>query len=163
MKSGTLYLSFWHISLENLPAGQIRHTILTPVRAKQAIRKAQRNESLMCVSQDDLLAPYRKRELENHSQLCAALNKKFGIKLTIADFIDALEDEEGSLNIINPLCFAKVRGRDRLIVVTCMYELPKKKRRDRLAMDVSLSTIEFHLFEAATRVNPRLASVRKQR
>jgi hypothetical protein len=148
MKSGKLLISFWNICLDNLPEGRFARRRVAPSKAEAAINQARRNKSLLCVSQDDLLAPYCKRQQDTHEDLCRVLANKYGIKLKIADFTGSFEDDEGSLNMINPLSLVKVQGRDRLLIVTCMFAWPKGKRKDVLAMKVEPSTIEFHLIGA---------------
>jgi hypothetical protein len=69
--------------------------------------------------------------------------------LALGDFCGDLKDANGSLHIVNPLSFVQVRGRNRLIVVTCGYVFDKKKRKDPLGLKVEPSTIQFHLMEAA--------------
>jgi hypothetical protein len=148
MKSAKLFISFWDICLENLPEGTFVRRQITPAAAKRAITQARRYKSLLCVTKDDLLAPYCRRQRRRHAELCRVLAEKFGIKLALGDFCGNLKDDNGSLNIVNPLSFVQVRGRNRLIIVTCMFSMPKRKRRDWFAMDVSPSTVEFHLIEA---------------
>jgi hypothetical protein len=62
VKSAKLFVSFWNICLENLPDGTFVRRQLTPSAAKRAMMQARRNKSLLCVTQDDLLAPYCKRQ-----------------------------------------------------------------------------------------------------
>jgi hypothetical protein len=148
-KSPKLFVSFWDICLENLPVGTFKHRQISAAVARRAIAKAREDKSLLCVSNDDLFAPYRKHRRDNHADLRKVLARRLGIKLTLADFTEKLEDDDGSLRFINPLGLVQVQGRDRLLVVTCMYSLDKRKRRTPLGMKVAPSTIEFHLFEAA--------------
>jgi hypothetical protein len=149
MKSATLFVSFWNICLENLPDGTFVRRQLTPAAAKRAITQARRNKSLLCVTHDDLLAPYCKRQRGRHAELCRVLTDVFDIKLSIGDFCGDLKDGNGSLNIVNPLSFVQVRGRNRLIVVTCGYIFDKRKRKDPLGLKVEPSTVRIYLFEAA--------------
>jgi hypothetical protein len=144
-----LFVSFWHICLENLSVGTFVHRQIGTAVARRLIAKARRNDSLLCVSQDDLLAPYRKHQRENHAELCSVLTKGLGIKLALGDFIGELEDADGSLNMVNPLGLVQVNARNRLIIVTCMYCFDKRKRRSPLGMKVEPSTVKFHLIEAA--------------
>jgi hypothetical protein len=148
MKSHNLFISFWHVCLENFPDGTFIHHRMKPADAGRAISAARKRKSLLCVSQDDLLAPYCKRERKNHADLCRVLTDEFGIKLSLADFCGHLDDDDDSMVSINPLNIVQVRGRDRLIVVNCAYTLDKRKRKDRLAFKVEPATVEFHLIEA---------------
>jgi hypothetical protein len=47
----------------------------------------------LCLSADDLLAPYKKRELARYKELCAVLDRSFGIPLSIDDFFGGTEHE----------------------------------------------------------------------
>jgi hypothetical protein len=109
-----LFVSFWKISLSNLPEGGFVHRVISPAAASELVTAARSTEILRCVSQDDLAAPYRKRELERHRKLCAAL-AVHGVQVTIADFVGP--------SFINPLDFAKVRDGQRLLVVDAGYGL----------------------------------------
>jgi hypothetical protein len=149
MKPAKLFISFWNICLENLPAGAFVHRSMKPAAAKRAITQARRSNSLLCVSQDDLLAPYCKYERDRHAELCRVLTDEFGIKLALSDFWGNLADDDGSLDIVNPLSLVQVRGHKRLIVVTCGYVFGKKKRKEPLGLKLEPSTVQFHLIEAA--------------
>ena len=149
MKPAKLFISFWNICLENLPEGAFVHRSMKSAAAKRAITRARRNKSLLCVTKDDLLAPYCKRQRGRHAELCRVLTDEFSIKLALGDFCGNLKDDDGSLNIVNPLSFVQVRGRNRLIVVTCGYVFDKKKRKYPLGLKVEPSTVQFHLIEAA--------------
>ena len=70
-ESERLFLSFWDIRLDNLPQGAFTHRRLAPEEAREYIEEADKRQALACVSADDLLAPYRKHELEKHKE-CAA-------------------------------------------------------------------------------------------
>jgi hypothetical protein len=143
-----LFVSFWHVCLENFPEGPFIHRRMKPVDARRAISAARKRKSLLCVSQDDLLAPYRKRERKNHADLCRVLTDDFGIKLSLADFCGHFDDDDDSMVSINPLSIVQVSGRDRLIIVNCAYIWDKRKRKDRLAFKVEPSSVEFHLIGA---------------
>src|SRR5690242_1337644 len=82
----SLFVSFWDISLHNLPEGMLTHCRVTPARAKTLIAHARREHRLVCVSGDDLLAPYCQRERVNHQELCRVLKRHFGISLVLKDF-----------------------------------------------------------------------------
>jgi hypothetical protein len=86
MTTDKLYLSFWHIDLGNLPEGNFRHWQVLPNDAKNYIQEAQLAGRLFCVSNDDLLAPFRERERENHQEFCAMLSEQFGVRLSLRDF-----------------------------------------------------------------------------
>ncbi len=147
MSNGRLFVSFWHICLENLPEGTFRKRQLTPKDAKRRIERARAKQRLLCVSEDDLLAPYRKDERDNHKDLCRVLNEHFGISLQLEDFFDhGGEDDPGYS--IRPLSLFQVSARDRLLVVTCCYDFEAKRTsRGKLRFSVAPDSIEFHLFE----------------
>ncbi len=121
--TGQLFLSFWDIWLENLPVGGFSHRQMTGEEARALIEQTRRQGSpVVCVSNDDLLAPYKKREVQKHQELCTALKEHFSILLIQED--------------------------DRLLVITCAYTLPEKSGGASLDFRVAPETIEFHLIEA---------------
>jgi hypothetical protein len=56
-----LFLSFWDVCLDNLPEGRFERRRVSPVAARAMIRAARGDNTLVCVSNDDLLAPYRQK------------------------------------------------------------------------------------------------------
>jgi hypothetical protein len=68
-----LYVAFWDLCLDNLPQGRFERRVLGAGDASQMIRAAHTDRSLLCVSKDDLLAPYRTKERRRHEELCAVL------------------------------------------------------------------------------------------
>ena len=58
---------------------------------------------LFCVSNDDLLAPFREREREKHEEFCAMLNQQFGIRLSRWDFCTEGKDESGPIYSVQQL------------------------------------------------------------
>jgi hypothetical protein len=148
MKPGQLFVSFWDLCLENLPVGTFsRRRVPTP-EAKAIIEQARRYGSLRCVTGDDLLAPYKKRERKNHDKPCRALGEHFGINLSLGDFADKHEIDGEDSYTIHPLDFARVRGGDRLMVVTCDFTMAKEKGDELVAFDIAPDSVKFHLFEA---------------
>jgi hypothetical protein len=69
------------------------------------------------------------------------------IVLQFRDFTSNLEDDGESCFSINPLNCTSLRGRDRLLVVTCMYTLNKKTARKPLGFKIAPTSVEFHQFE----------------
>ena len=123
IKTGWLFLSFWHIVLDNLPEGDFRHQQMQPNDAAYCINQAQSAGRLFCVSKDDLLAPYRKKEQKNHQELCEVLRETLGISLSLRDFCtEAREAGGGSILLIQTLALAQIKDKDRLMVVTCNYK-----------------------------------------
>jgi hypothetical protein len=156
-KSGTrgsaparLFVSFWLIALENLPLGSFAHRRIAPKEAREYIAQARKEAALACCSQDDLLAPYRKDRRDDHKAMCKVLTKHFGIALTLRDFMTP-PDENGSYTTF-PLQFAKATGGNRLLVVTCMYMLPNRRKKNSaprlLDMKIDPESVRFHLFES---------------
>lgn len=143
----TLFLSFWNICFENLPQGTFMHRRIAPKEARECIEEADRRKALSCVSEDDLLAPYRKHELERHKDLCRVLEEHFGISLSLRKFLT----KSDGLFFTKPLCLARVEGPHRLLLVTCMYLLPERRSRSskRPELLIDPSSVEFHLFQAS--------------
>jgi hypothetical protein len=57
------------------------------------------------------------------------LSVQFGLSLSLRDFCTEDKDESGSRFFIQPLQVAEGQGQDRLMVVTCSYELGEKKQK----------------------------------
>ena len=70
MNSEKLFISFWNVCLDNLPEGAFIRRRITPEDAKRYSEQARLANALLCVSDDDLLAPHHKREREQHEALC---------------------------------------------------------------------------------------------
>src|SRR6266568_1416228 len=119
MKRGQLFVSFWDLSLENIPEGTFTHRRVTPGEAKRLIEKARKAGTLRCASHEDLLAPYKKRESDNHKELCRVLGKQHGIAMSLRDFVSKYEIEGTEGYTIRPLAFAEVDASNRLMIVNC--------------------------------------------
>lgn len=144
-----LFISFWHISLVNLPAGTFKKRRLTPQVAKRLINGARKGESLIGVSDDDLFAPYRKTERKNHEALCQVLTEHFAIPISLRDFANGWDEDDPGY-WINPLQFAHITGGNKLVIVTCCYVLEKPtKEKSPLVFTIDPATVEFHLLESA--------------
>ena len=63
MKYKKLFLTFWKINLDNLPVGTFVQRRLIPDEARLLIEQARQQDSFLCVSSDDLLAPYKERRV----------------------------------------------------------------------------------------------------
>jgi len=154
-KTSHLFVSFWDLCLENLPLGLFSHRELTAKDAKRLIDKARAARSLRGVSQDDLLAPYKKHEKGNHAKLCRVLTDHYEIALSLEDFVLDDGDEKGKVGyFINPLQFARIERATHLLIVNCHYVLPKRPRRARLEFDVAADSLTFHLFESVRSTAP---------
>jgi hypothetical protein len=97
MNSQKLLVSFWNISLDNLPEGTFIRRRITPDDARRYSEQARLANALLCVSGDDLLAPYHKHEREQHEGLCKVLAEHFGIALSLKDFLSKDEEDGDSL------------------------------------------------------------------
>jgi hypothetical protein len=144
-----LFVSFWHLDLDNIPEGTFTHRRVSPEQAKQMVVEARSSSSLRGVSQDDLLAPRNEREAKNHKALCRVLGEHHGIALSIKDFVlkDEFEDDGGYT--IHPLQLAEIDPASPLMIVNCHYEMASRQQKGGLNFDVSPDSITFHLFEVA--------------
>ncbi|MBF2028711.1 MAG: hypothetical protein IGS48_18435 [Oscillatoriales cyanobacterium C42_A2020_001] len=125
--AGKLFLSFWKLSLKNLPVGRLVHRILDAAEAKLLIEQTQQNHSLVCVSSDDLFAPYNGRILKNQRELCQVLQEHFGIEVVIEDFFSSsLADGEELCSVV-PLELVRIQDNDSLMIVSCHYSLPESR------------------------------------
>jgi hypothetical protein len=153
MQQPNFFISFWHICLSNLTEGSFVHHCLSPEEAKKLIAQAQQNQTLLCVAQDDLLAPYKQREAQKYQELCTALQQYHGISLELEDFL--LKDEEEGAYSTTPLQIVQVEGDAKLLVISCNYAYNSKHQRGKdEAIDLNTmfaiapDSIEFHLIEA---------------
>jgi|GEM_PF-2411885 len=145
--------------LERVPVGRPQsrpgHRELSVKEAKRLIDKARGANSLRGVSQDDLLAPYRKHAKGNHAKLCRVLAKDYEIALSLKDFVLDEGDEKATAGyFINPLQFARIERATRLLVINCHYVLAKRPRKARLEFDVAADSVTFHLFESVGSTAP---------
>jgi hypothetical protein len=145
-----LYLSFWHLCLENLPQGQFERSSISADDAGTMIRDARTDKTLMCVSRDDLLAPYRAKERRRHEELCEILRTRYNFDIRFEDFLTTFDDG-ASVQSILPLEIVELRPKACLLIVTCNYRLIDKtddhvdfEHRFALAAD----SVSFHLITA---------------
>ncbi len=148
MPMNGLFLSFWSIALENLPEGDFRHRQIPADDARELINQAQAGGGLQCVSRDDLIAPFRKREREQHQEFCDVLASQFGITLSLKDFCFEDHNEDGPLYCVHPLELAEIAADNSLLVLTCGYRLDETPKGERPRFSIEPSDVEFHLFEA---------------
>jgi len=157
MNSRRLFVSFWHVSMDNLPEGIFRRRRLSYDEAKALIEQARQQDTLMCVCDEDLLAPYYKRAREKHEELRDVLSEHFGIHLTIDDFTHKYESDEGNSYHVAPLAIAKVGDDSRLLVVTC-YDITEKRKTGRMPpFEIDPESVEFSIFESANNVQGLVA------
>jgi hypothetical protein len=146
-----LYVSFWDLCLDNLPQGRFERRVLGAGDASQMIRAARVDKTLICVSKDDLLAPYRTKERRRHEELCAVLRASYDCPLRFEDFLTTFDDEETAVESIMPLQVAELKPGDRLLVVTCNYKLADKTKRNGDLEDcfvLAADSVGFHLIAA---------------
>jgi hypothetical protein len=146
-----LYVSFWDLCLDNLPQGRFERRVLGAGDASQVIRAAHTDRSLLCVSKDDLLAPYRTKERRRHEELCAVLRASYDCPLRFEDFLTTFDDEESAVESIAPLQVAELKQGDRLLIVTCNYQLTDKSERSGDLEDcfvLAADSVGFHLIAA---------------
>ena len=122
--SSRVFLSFWDLCLDNLPVGRFERRVIAAVDAEAMISTARATNTLSCVSNDDLLAPYRARERRRHEELCAVLRANYHWSLGVEDFLSAFDGGERSDVVsIMPLQLAELRPGDSLLIVTCNYRI----------------------------------------
>lgn len=146
-KPGRLFVSFWNICLDNLPEGAFRRRRITSDHAKRYIERARQGNRLLCLSDDDLLAPYQKHARENHKALCRVLTEHFGIALSLRDFMSKHEADGDPCYSVNPLSCARVSGHNQLLVVTCLYVFGTKSKGKTLPLEIDPATVEFQMIE----------------
>jgi hypothetical protein len=147
-KKEQLFLCFWDIVLGNLPEGPFSHRRITKEDARSRVEHARQAGRLLCVSNEDLFAPYRKREARKHQELCTVLSEHFAMPLSLKDFVMARDHEGKPSYSITPLQCVQVRGEDRLLVVTCAYTMLPARGKALLNFQIAPDTVEFHLIEA---------------
>jgi len=145
-----LFVSFWTISLDNLPEGTFRRRQMTPEAAKLCIEEARAADALLGLTDGDLLAPYGKDKRDRHEELCGVLRTEFGIELSLRDFCSKETDADGDIYFINPLTCAKVTENSPLMVVTCCYSPPtfELEGEEKLVFAIEPSSLEFHIIES---------------
>lgn len=146
-----LYISFWDLCLDNLPQGRFERRVIGAGDASQMIRAARLDKTLLCVSKDDLLAPYRTKKRQRHEELCKVLRASYDCPLRFEDFLTTFDDEETAAQSITPLEVAELKPKDRLLVVTCSYQLADKTERNAGLEDhfsLAADSVEFHLIAA---------------
>jgi hypothetical protein len=145
-----LFVSFWDLCLDNLPQGRFECRVIGAGDAAAMIRAALAEKTLLCVSKDDLLAPYRTKERRRHEELCAVLRANYDCPLRFQDFLTTFDDEGTVVQSITPLQVAELRPRDRLLVVTCDYQLVDKTENtepaDRFVL--AAESVGFHVVAA---------------
>jgi hypothetical protein len=147
MNPGKLFVSFWDICLDNLPDGPFRRRRITPENAKNSIEQARRENRLVGVSDDDLLAPYRQRERGKHDALRRVLEEQFGIALSFEDFVSKDETDPDGLCSIRPLSLVELTEDSQLLVVTCLYML-RNNEKHLPGFEPDPESVKFSVIEA---------------
>jgi hypothetical protein len=124
------------------------HSRITHEDARLRIDQARKKNSLLCLSEDDLLAPYHKKERENHDALCRVLKKHFGIALSLNDFCIPHKHGDDILYTITPLNCIAIGERNQLMVLTCAYGMSERTSDAPLSFELAPETVEFHMIEA---------------
>jgi len=103
----------------------------------------------MCVSHDDLLAPYHEDKAKQYKELCEVLIQEHGVPLSFKEFFREDEHEGKQLYTTNCLTFVEISTVNNLLVVNCAYNMSKHDRNsDNMGFAIAPNSIEFHLFEA---------------
>ncbi|GJQ57409.1 MAG: hypothetical protein D8M57_19695 [Candidatus Scalindua sp. AMX11] len=132
----TLFITFWNICLDNLPQGQFSHRTITTDEARRMIREAE--DRVVCVSNDDLCAPYKTKEAGRYSELCKLLTNTYDILISFNDFIHG--------DTILPLQCVEIKDGNRLMVINCHYSMPEIRDRDLISHIVA-DSVTFHIIE----------------
>jgi hypothetical protein len=148
-----LYLSFWHLCLDNLPQGQFERGVISADDARTMIRDARTDRTLLCVSKEDLLAPYRAGERRRYEELCELLRIRYSFDIRFEDFLTTFDDDGASVQSIMPLEVVELRPKDRLLIVACNYQLIDQTDdhvgvEDRFVL--AADSVGFHLVAALT-------------
>lgn len=121
--SDRLFLSFGDLCLDNLPQGRFERRVIAPVNAGAMIRAARTDNKVLCVSKDDLLAPYRATERRRHEELCSVLHANYNCPLRFDNFLSTFDDDRSDVVSITPLQLAELEPGDGLLIVTCDYRI----------------------------------------
>ena len=103
---------------DNLPQGRFERRVVAAIDAEAMIQAARASDTLLCVSKDDLLAPYRARERRRHEELCAVLRANYHWSLGFEDFLSAFDGDGSNVVSITPLQLAELNQDDSLLIVT---------------------------------------------
>lgn len=150
MNSRTLYVSYWHICLSNLPTGRFARRRLFAPEAGNMIADARASRRLVCASAHDLLAPYGKTERQRHEELCAVLRDQYGIAIGIDDFLGCPDVEDPNLAFSLPLNVVEVERLGHLLVIDCLYQMNDAMQpgtEGTVGFMVASDSVTFNLFE----------------
>ncbi len=142
----TLFVSFWTIGLANLPEGDFTHRRIPAADARQRIEEARKRNALLCVSADDLLAPYRKQACDDHRALCRVLQEHHGIELSLKEFVTNSGSDGDPLYTANPLELARIGTYHEMLIVSCAYSAKPALEAGKPVHEIESDTVSFHLF-----------------
>jgi hypothetical protein len=149
VNAGRLYLSFWHVCLDNLPEGRFRHRRISVDEARLSIAAARQAQTLLCLTDVDLAAPYKKPDADRYEALCRMLSEHLAIPLALDDFFSAHDHEGETLYFANALNCVSVSAHSRLLIVTCGYVADEEQTAGKLpSFDIDPESVEFHVIEA---------------
>jgi hypothetical protein len=150
MNASTLYVSFWHICLPNLPLGRfIRHR-LSAGEAREMIADARATRSLVCATAHDLLAPNGYAHRQRYEELCGVLRHQYGFAIGIDDFLGCPDAEDPDLAIPLPLNAIEIGFLGCLLVVDCLYQMtgrPQSSDDVPLEFEIANNSVSFSLIE----------------
>jgi hypothetical protein len=119
--------------------------------ARTMIRNARTDRTLLCVSRDDLLAPYQAKERRRLEELCELLRIRYNFDIRFEDFLTTFDDDGASVQSIMPLDIVELRPKERLLIVTCNYRLIDKTD-DHVDLEdgfaLTADSVGFHLVTA---------------
>ena len=133
-----LYITFWNICLDNLPQGLFSRRTIPTDEARRVIREAK--DRVVCVSNDDLCAPYKVREARKYNSLCQLLTSTYDIPISFNDFIHG--------DTILPLQCAEIKDGNRLMVINCYYTMADIQDGE-LISHIAEDSVTFHIIETA--------------
>jgi hypothetical protein len=147
-----LYVSFWDLCLANLPQGRFEHRVISAGEASVMIRGARADKNLVCVSNDDLLAPFGTKQRRRHDELCAVLRGSYGCPMRFEDFLVTSDHEGTAVHSVTPLQAAELQTGDRLLIVACDYQLAERMQDSVELEDLFVmapDSVSFHLISRA--------------
>lgn len=118
IRSGRLFIPFWAVDINNFPEGLLMHRKLQAEQAASLIREAISRGKCICVSDSDLLAPYKNRQRKKVQDLCALLIRALDVPISFERFLHSVEEESGTVSVL-PLQAVTLAPDDALIVVEC--------------------------------------------
>jgi hypothetical protein len=116
-----LFVSFWHMSSENLPHGAFYKRRLAAEEVRGLVTRKRQEGKLVCTARADLAAPYEQHEKRRHVELCQALSE-LSIPISIDDFFSEI--------CCNVLQFAYVGKSSDLLFVDCCYQFNNPAREE---------------------------------